>query len=64
MHLHTEVHFVWNMIEGIEPPTFPNAILRINFRPKHRKRGSRTEVSDCDGRSRSAARIAGPIHML
>ena len=29
MHLHTEVHFVWNMAEGIEPPTFSSTILRI-----------------------------------
>ena len=47
MHLHTEVHFVWNMAEGIEPPTFSSTILRIDFRPKRSKRALGTEVSRC-----------------
>ena len=47
MHLHTEVHFVWNMAEGIEPPTFSSTILRIDFRPKRSKQALGTEVGRC-----------------
>jgi len=54
MHLRTGVHFVWNMIEGIEPPTFSHTVLRIDFRPKCIKQIAGTEVRKHTGNETSA----------